>query len=80
MLAASGLPAIIDTTTDLTGGPGDVVTSNDGATAPTKIILRTWTSEKNPIKKATRQAKKRRKPDLTIKIPKEKDEDERIKQ
>ena len=61
-----------DATTGLTGGPGNVNASSEGASAQTKTKLWTPTLEKNPIKKATRQAKKQKKPDLTIKIRKEK--------
>ena len=79
-MAATGLLAMSDATTGLTGGPGDVNTSNDGATVPTKTKLLTPTSEKNLTKKAMRPAKKQKKPDHSIKIPQDKNEDEKMKQ
>ena len=78
---ASGLLVMDDTTTGLTGGPGDVHTSSDRASAPPKTKLRTPTSEKNQTSRnKVRQVKKFKKPDLLIKIPQEKIEEEKMKQ
>ena len=71
-----------NTTMSHAGGSGDVIASSDGAKAPSRTTLRTPTSEKTEPKiKKQRQPKKMKKPEhLTIEIPKEKKEEEEMKQ
>ena len=74
---AQGLLVMNNTTTGLAGGPGDVHTSSDGASALIKTKLQTPTSEKEENQRnKPRPVKEVRRPDLTI----PKNEEEKLKQ